>query len=368
MEKRSAKEELGHAFAEGRAASNFWPDASWWQPAVWDDGIRGMLHEQKNVARVLAWVARAQPVLALALAKTYFPGFEASPVRQALIETARVRTGASNPIARALAYRILGELCADTRAGVHVSKQEGSAFPEFAWLNIPAGHFLSGDRKERRWCDATCFAAYPVTNVQYELFVAAQGYTIERYWTRSGWDWRRTYDITGPLQLQFPFELSNYPRVGISWYEAMAYTRWLNEWYKEHAPSYNIQVRLPGEFELERAIRGDMGNMFAYGNEVDYLVCNGGGTGINSTCAVGIFPEGRSPHGLYDATGNVWVWTISTPRDEAGGDLDSADSRVIRSGSWNYFGDYLRCAFRYSYAPLSRNTMTGIRLALTTSP
>src|SRR5207244_2615900 len=101
------------------------------------------------------------------------------------------------------------------------------------------------------------------------------------------------------------------------------------------------------EFELERAIRGDTGNHFAYGDKVDYRRCNGGDTGIGTTCAVGIFHTGRSPYGLYDATGNVWEWTLSTPDNEWGGDLNTDESRVVRGGAWNYFGNYLRCAFRY---------------------
>lgn len=35
---------------------------------------------------------------------------------------------------------------------------------------------------------------------------------------------------------------------------------------------------------------------------------NGEETGLNQPCAVGLFPEGRSPHGCHDMAGNIWKW------------------------------------------------------------
>jgi formylglycine-generating enzyme required for sulfatase activity len=360
MSEQSAKSILNRAFIEERSASEFWPSNSWWHPSEWDSIVRDILVEQRQPAKLLAWLATAQPALALRSAQDQIG--EVDPAtRQVIIATARVRASDQHAVGRATAYRVLGELDADTRLGIHVSTSEGVAVPEFVWVDIPAGHFLARDHKELRESNTIRIAAYPLTNAQYEAFIQSNGYLVQRYWTESGWKWLQAHEITGPDQFGKPFGITNHPRVGVSWYEAVAYTRWLNEVYNERHIQCN--VRLPSEFELERAIRGDEGNRFAYGDEIDYSRCNGGGTGIGSTCAVGIFPEACSPHGLYDATGNVWEWTLSTPDEEWGNNLDSDESRVIRGGSWNYFGNYLRAAFRYWYAPLSRNSIIGIRLA-----
>jgi formylglycine-generating enzyme required for sulfatase activity len=200
-----------------------------------------------------------------------------------------------------------------------------------------------------------------VSTRQYSAFVTAGGYSHRTLWTESGWDWRQAFGVDGPLSVPHPFDIANHPRIGITWYEAIAYARWVSERHEELGVS--SRVRLPTESELERAIRGDLGNRFAHGNQVDYTRCNGGGTRIGTTSAVGVFPGGRSPHGLYDATGNVWEWTLSTVEDEWGADLDGDAGRVTRGGAWNSYGNYLRAAFRYAFAPLTRNLVIGVRLA-----
>jgi hypothetical protein len=281
--------------------------------------------------------------------------------RRSMVAAAQATSLHPDPVIRASAYRVLGALDADHRPGIGLSGSDTGGAPELSWIDIPPLPFLEGDQNVPRESGQIRIAEYPLTNAQYSAFVAAGGYADRELWTESGWEWLQLFSVGGPLSVPYPFDLSNHPRVGVTWYEAMAYAHWLN--HRHEAADAPWRVRLPTELELERAIRGDAGSRFAYGDNVDYTRCNGAGTGIGSTSAVGMFPDGRSPHGLYDATGNVWEWTLSTTEEEWGGDLMGDAGRVVRGGSWSVYGNYLRATFRYAFAPLTRNRVIGLRLA-----
>jgi len=262
--------------------------------------------------------------------------------------------------------------------------------PDIEWCEVPAGEFIMGsnnnydEEKPQHTLNLPYSykaAKYPITNAQYNAFVEAGGYRERRYWTAAGWAEKLKpqrgdkQPWTGPRQpWGEPFNLSNHPVVGVSWYEAVAYCRWLTEVLRgcgELAEGWLI--RLPTEAEWEKAARGEDGRTYPWGEGFDVEKANGKETEVESTNAVGIFPDGASPYGCHEMAGNVWEWG-ATKWDggykpypyqiENEGTVDYLEgkyNRIVRGGSWNDDSDSLRCAYRNYYGPNFNYDLFGLR-------
>lgn len=297
----------------------------------------------------------------------------------------------------------------DPRPGVGV-KADGT--PDIVWCEIPAGPFLMGSNDE----DTMAFndekpqhtfvipmpyyiSRYPVTQAQYAAFVKADGYAERRYWTEAGWQRKEREDWAGPECYGAPFDLPNHPVVGVSWYEAVAFCRWLEERLKAAGSKLQVwqagqmttmslppgafDVRLPGEPEWEKAARGEDGRWYPWGNDIDAEQVNYEGTGIGATSAVGAFPGGASPYNVLDLSGNVWEWTRSLwgkdlfdpefryPYESTDGreNLAIGDDalRVVRGGAFDRNVRIVRCAYRYWFSPYVRGGGRGFRVVLSLS-
>jgi len=245
--------------------------------------------------------------------------------------------------------------------------------PDIIWCEVPAGEFIMGEGKQQHTLNLpyTYYAAkYPITNAQYGLFVEAGGYHERRYWTAKGWaqklkpPWNKP-PWTGPREFGEPFNLSNHPVVGVSWYEAVAYCRWLTEVLRgcgELAEGW--EIRLPTEAEWEKAARGTDGRTYPWGEGFDPEKASGKETEVESTCAVGLFPDGVSPYGCHDMAGNVYEWCAtkanspnwitSKPypypyqiKNEWAEDyLENNYCKILRGGAFDNGASDLRCAYR----------------------
>jgi formylglycine-generating enzyme required for sulfatase activity len=267
---------------------------------------------------------------------------------------------------------------------------------------------LMGDGREQHRnesiTDGYLISRYPVTNAQFGAFVEAAGYREWGYWTEAerAKVWARgkieapqdDQPGEGPYDYGEPFNLPSHPVVGVTWYEAVAYCRWLTArlqvsglkfqvWRGGQSESLNLEpetltVRLPSEAEWEKAARGTEGWRYPWGDDPDPDRANYGQTGIGATSAVGCFPGGASPYGVEDLSGNVWEWTRSLwgesfskpefryPYDPEDGreDLGAGPAvlRVLRGGAFSYGARFVRCASRYGGSPGYRYGDFGFRL------
>lgn len=272
-------------------------------------------------------------------------------------------------VERVAAGRVLAKL-GDPRPGVGL-RPDG--LPDIVWCAVPEGPFLMGsdeygdERPQHEVVLPTYWISkYLVTNAQFLAFVEAGGYQKRQYWTKAGWKWKSEYNVESHrVPYGEPFDLPNHPAVEVSWYEAVAYCRWLSE-------AMGVEARLPSEAEWEKAARGEDGRVYPWGDQIDPSRANYDDTGIGATSAVGCFPGGASPYGVEDMSGNVREWTRSVyksyPYDPKDGreSLEAGDDtrRVLRGGSFLIVVDFVRCASRRYRSPIDRLRFGGFRVVI----
>jgi len=179
---------------------------------------------------------------------------------------------------------------------------------------------------------------YELTNVEYKAFVDATGYKPPIYWAPDGamndamrafakeeqdkfdvaavdnrrYEKRKWADGAPPNPRSewwdahwreggyaIPKDQERYPIVYVTHMDAEAYCEWAG-------------LRLPTEFEFQRASRKDSKSAFPWGDEwEDGKYANTEELRRAKPLTVGSFTVGASPFGIHDLSGNVWEWTAS---------------------------------------------------------
>lgn len=183
-------------------------------------------------------------------------------------------------------------------------------------------------------------AIYPVTRADYAAFISAARHPAPRDWDAP------------------EFQQPDYPVVGVSWDDAVAYCAWRGD------------ARLPTEAEWERAARGGRdGERYPWGNDLPPWIPEGGRGPLLSPWSVTLGEP--NAFGLFGIAANVHEWCadwhsrdyysvspVENPLGPAGG-----VRRASRGGSWRHAVTISRTAARSKLDPSFRYTDYGFRVA-----
>jgi formylglycine-generating enzyme required for sulfatase activity len=292
---------------------------------------------------------------------------------------------------------------------------------------VPAGEFWMGENEKEHPVNIPypyAIGRLPVSNAQFAEFVQAGGYsnptywpeaTEARFWTPAGFKGGIWDDKPRQRQVNFgkPFNLPNHPAVGISWYEALAFSRWLTEQWASQLPAGWV-VRLPSEAEWEKMARGGVQipvqpiwgpveqlkhwlnqplqsqknelvwRPYPWGKEWKPEYNNSGESEIGSTMVSGGLGQVPSPYGCQEVVGQVWEWTqtiygkwnsekgeiepilypyvANDGREELARPKHNNWIRVLRGGGWSNDRDVNKCSYRDWNLPHSRGLNLGFRV------
>ena len=249
----------------------------------------------------------------------------------------------------------------------------------FAWVKIPAGYVTIEEghiRKKKQFQVDTFFIAkYPLTNAQFRLFIEAGGYAEKKWWTAAGWrgrkqgfldydykkrEWKPTRNpwVKPRYWTDKKFRGDTQPVVGVSWYEAVAYCRWLSE-------QTGQKIMLPTEQQWQQAVRFKNTRAHPWDPNWEGIHCrNSVGSGWDSA-------GNTSPITQYEGKGdspwlavNVSEWCL-TEAYSLSKRLIGTERRVVRGGKWNFRNpDFVHDSDRNGTDPYNRDSNVGFRLAL----
>ncbi len=265
----------------------------------------------------------------------------------------------TKPPERAEAGRRLAGI-GDPRPGVGL-RPDG--IPDIDWVEIPAGEFIfGGDDKaygglprQKLHLDTFSIARYPVTYAQFQAFVEAKdGMQDDRWWEGLAMQQKTPFDQKWPI--------ANHPRENVTWYQAVAFCRWLSA-------KVSYEVTLPTEQQWEKAARGTDGRFYPWGNDyrsgfanIDETSGKVGPYYLQQTTAVGVYPQGASPYGILDMAGNVRERTLTDFSNINSNHIGGNSRRVLRGGSWGDNAQYSRAASRDVGGSDSRYAYLGFRV------
>lgn len=228
---------------------------------------------------------------------------------------------------------------------------------------VPAGAYHRGsnhgtrDEMPHHAIQLSSFAIdiHPVTNEQFVRFLEAMG--GEKDVNNSDIIRLRESRIKrsgGTLNIESGY--AKHPVVGVTWYGAVAYTKWVGK-------------RLPTEAEWEIAAYGGHGDsLYPTGDKIEKSQANFFSS--DTTSVMSYPPNG---YGLFDMAGNVYEWcqdwydfhyynlSVQEPNRPKG--PAQGVYRVLRGGCWKSLKEDLRCAHRHRNNPGVMNGTYGFRCA-----
>jgi formylglycine-generating enzyme required for sulfatase activity len=236
---------------------------------------------------------------------------------------------------------------------------------------VPAGEFTLGSKPDAKGADADEFPLRRITldafwidqtevsNAMFAAFLNATGGNQpgQPAWFQDQKDSAQIRLNGG--QWQVIQGLENNPVVEVTWFGAAAYCTWAGR-------------HLPTEAQWEKAARGTDERIYPWGDEIDCSKASYGNCALHRTLAVDSFPEGASPYGALNMSGNVWEWVADWYAVDAYANMpaenplgpESGTARVVRGGSFDYNAKHNRATDRRNDGPGNSSYDYGFRCAV----
>lgn len=228
---------------------------------------------------------------------------------------------------------------------------------------IKGGEFSRGsndgnrDEMPRHRINLPSFAIdkHPVTNEQFLRFLEVMGGEKDsNHQDIIRLKESRIKRNAGKLSIESGY--GKHPVVGVTWYGAVAYAKWIGK-------------RLPTEAEWEIACRGGVeNNFYPTGDDIEKTQAN-----FFSSDTIAVLSYAPNGYGLYDMAGNVYEWchdwygynyyetSVQEPDSPTG--PWQGNYRVLRGGCWKSLKEDLRCSRRHRNNPGTVNGTYGFRCA-----
>lgn len=289
--------------------------------------------------------------------------------------------------------RWIGERLAnigDPRSGIGLNEH---GIPQVSWEPVPNGGIV--EFQEQSFATRPFYISkYMITHLQFQAFIdATDGMQNHKWWS----DFptlkvTESINVSAPdyITMDSPIEdirsvnwgfptqavsvavqpYDNYPRDSVSWYQAVAFTRWLNEKYHRSGLLRQIlgedwEIRLPLEQEWQwMAQVGTQKSQYPWGEWDEFPRANTAEAGIeNVSTAVGLYPHGRADCGAYDVAGNLLEWCLNdfeNPQIING--YRNMAPKSLRGGSFGDPAQMATSSYRVGFGPLFAFSAFGFRV------
>ena len=228
---------------------------------------------------------------------------------------------------------------------------------------VPAAEYQRGSNEGNRdeapchkiLLDSFAIDIHPVTNEQFMRFLEYMGGEKDPHYNDLiRLKESRVNRIGGRLSIESGY--AKHPIVGVTWYGALAYSRWVGK-------------RLPTEAEWEISGRGGLEHApYSSGENIEKNQANFFSSDTTAVCSYA-----PNPYGIYDMAGNVYEWcqdwygynyyeNSEQEPNNPKGPLQGV-YRVLRGGCWKSLKEDMRCSHRHRNNPGTVNGTYGFRCA-----
>jgi len=287
--------------------------------------------------------------------------------------------------------RWIGERLAtigDRRSGVRVDDR---GLPQIDWLPFPVGGDI--EIQGHLFTVQPFFVAkHLVTYAQFQAFLdAPDGFWDDPWWAGMP-DKYKKQDMSSAVA-----QYDNYPRDSVSWYQSVAFCRWLDAHYRQQNLFANFpvgtangvsensghavarlyetirlnpndwQIRLPTEWEWQWMAQGGIAALnYPWGDWDKHPRANTTEAGIGDhSTAVGMYPYGAAHCGALDVAGNLWEWCLNDYGSPEPINISSNEQKVLRGGSFLSDQALAAASFRYyGRSPSYNGSDYGLRLVV----